>query len=98
MRDKAELQRRRRILWQYIGAHVRLKRDAETTRDFVKGRPGVLVNVNRTRCQVDFVTFDQYGAPALENGEPVKQTWNIPIDMVLLPGSVEPDPRQKELF
>lgn len=107
---RAELKRRRNILERYIGQPVAIKRQHLTTGIRKHGTPvtGVLVDVKRTRAVI------QFGEPTTkrpawlnavmqppprprdvfgETGE-----WLVPIGQILLPGSIEADPRQLPLI
>lgn len=102
-----DLKRRRTILARHIGEHVTLKRQHRE----VKHAPnvGVLVDVKRTRAVVRF--GEQEPEPtffdSLHDGNrktPQKPVfgvfgrWTLPLDWLLLPGSTEPLPGQRELF
>ncbi len=78
-----ELDRRRTILNRSIGERVQLKRAHVKTKDPLRGRLGVLLDVKRTRALID---FDELGR------------WSVPVEHLLLPGSTEPDARQIGLF
>ncbi len=77
-----EIRRRRRILLSHLGRPVRLKRRALWPGDPLHGREGLLVEVRRSWCTVDF------GAD---------RRWDVPIREILLPYSSEPAPGQREL-
>lgn len=83
MSDKRELDRRRLLLFHAIGDHLQLKREALKPKHVLHGRSGELLDVRRTKATIDFADAGK---------------WNVPIVEVLLPGSIEPDPRQRDLF
>jgi len=74
--------RRRAILIRAIGEHLQLKRESLKRNDPLKGLAGELIEVRRTKATLDF------------DGD----KWDVPIVQILLPGSVEPDLRQLDLF
>lgn len=78
-----ELQRRRTILGWHIGDAVQLKKRSLKRNDPLRGLTGILLVVRRTRASIDFGSLGR---------------WNVPIESILLPGAVEPDPRQRPLF
>lgn len=84
MTKSAELERRRRILFRHIGDEVQLHPGKLELEDPLWGLCGILRDVKRKRALID------YGPPV--------GVWYVPIDEVLLPGAVVPDPRQKALF
>ena len=101
-----DIKRRREILARHIGEHVSVKRQHREVKD--APNVGVLVDVKRTRAVVRFGeplpdrTFD-----FIHDGSPkpkpkavfgVSGQWTMPLDWLLLPGSVEPLPGQRELF
>ncbi len=78
-----ETQRRREILFRHIGDAVQLKASLLKPGDRLRGLTGILLDVRRTRASIDFGPHGR---------------WNVLIDSILLPGAVEPDPRQQPLF
>jgi len=83
-KQPTEINRRRSILWHYIGQQVTLKRTFPIGRDtHLRELPATLSQVNRTRVLLDFG----------DCGE-----WFFPVSAVLLPGSTEPAPGQRQLF
>lgn len=78
-----ELKRRRTLLSHYIGEQVTIKRGVLKPSSSLYGLPATLLDVRRTRVELDF------GSP---------ETWDFPIASILLPGSTEPAPGQKDLF
>lgn len=88
----SELTRRKAILLRWLGQDVQLKRAALRPNDPLRGRSGHLLEVNRTRVLVAFPT------EKTDDGDPVFDEWRIPIASILLPGSTEPAPGQRELF
>ena len=78
-----DLQRRRTILCCHIGGEVQLKTSQCKRTDPLRGLTGILLDVRRTRASIDFGPHGR---------------WNVLIDSILLPGAVEPDPRQQPLF
>lgn len=79
----SDLQRRRTILGRHIGDDVQLKSVQRKRTDPLRGAAGILLEVRRTRASIDFGSLGR---------------WNVPIESILLPGAVEPDPRQRPLF
>jgi len=80
-----DIKRRRAILQRHVGNVVTLKRDSQTRiRQQIRGLPATLLDVRRSYAELRF--------------EGINQGWLIPIEYILLPGSVEPDPRQRKLF
>lgn len=79
----AEIKRRRGILQHYIGTEMHIKRAYLRPADALRGVPGLLLKVHRTRCEMDFGSLG---------------VWVIPVNQVLMPWSTEPDPKQTELF
>ena len=77
------LQRRRTLLGRHIGDEVQLKSVQRKRADPLRGAAGILLAVRRTRASIDFGSLG---------------VWNVPIESILLPGAVEPDPRQQPLF
>jgi hypothetical protein len=83
-----DLTRRRKILWSHTGRQVAIKREFADRVPRIYGRLGMLVDVMRTRARLDY---------APEDAEDREQ-WDIPISWLILPGSMEYDPRQTLLF
>jgi len=97
----AEIARRRQILARHIGEYVTIKRDfGQLSRQAAKfrlwERPAKLVAVNRTNVVLDFGD-DLFSE--LVNWAPLSEwQWNFSITAVVLPGSIEPAPGQRQLF
>jgi hypothetical protein len=87
-----DLSRRRAILMRAIGLPVQLKRSAIKPRDPLRGRVGTLADVRRTRVTIEYGAPDEFGF--VEEHD----KWDVSIPLVLLPGSIEPLPGQRELF
>ena len=91
-----DLHRRREILLRHVGATLSIKREFRARAKFADAR---IVAVNRSRVVVNFpdeplkVVTDFFGA---KKQTPVE--WTLPITWLLLPGSIEPDPRQLPLI
>lgn len=81
--DAADLRRRRAILQHHIGDQVALKREVIARQPNFRGITGRLEKVNRVKAVLDF---------------PELGLWDFPITSILLPHSIEPDPRQMDLF
>lgn len=99
--SNSELARRRRILSAHIGELITFRRE-HTPRDLEAPLVGLLNGVNRTRAIVCF------GGPETspfgwvlhhpDDKFGVSGEWLVPIAHLILPGSVEPLPGQRELF
>jgi len=74
---------RRDLLAKYLGDQVKLRREFCKPKDPLRGRYGQLVAVKRTRAEID---YDDLGR------------WVVPVNQVLMPGTVEPMVNQLALF
>ena len=90
--------RRRRIFIRHIGELVEVKRA------YVRRFPAdhaTLVEVKRTRAIVQFLDAPLRRVKAGPLGideKLVPEEWAVPLEWLLLPGCVESDPRQMDLF
>ena len=92
MSNATDIARRKRILLQSIGQDVQLKRGTIRPKHRLCGQSGRLLDVRRTRVLVGF-PIDR-----ASETQPLFDEWTFPIAWVLLPGSIEPLPGQRELF
>ena len=89
---QADAARRKSILFRYIGQDVELKQATLKANDPLRGRSGRLLDVKRTRVLVGFPT------EKTDCGKPILEEWLLPLTFILLPGSIESAPGQRELF
>jgi hypothetical protein len=108
--NNAELNRRRQILSRHVGQRLLIKRQFLPKQIRQWGEPieCELVAVNRTRAVVRFgdkpkpaeeprgIFFQPKPEPPAEFG--ISGEWFVPLKAILLPGSVEPTPGQREFL
>jgi hypothetical protein len=100
MTHSSDLSRRREILARLIGETLPIKQQFRRAARF---SAATLRKVNRTRVLVTFpdeplerVKLRSFGVTLGE--KLVASEWSIPLAWLLLPGAIEPDPRQLPLF
>lgn len=90
---------RRNILFRHVDHDVQIRRQFVAKCN--NWHTVKLVDVKRTRAVVQFpdapirkITTGRFGLEV----KLVPEVWTIPLDWLLLPGCIEPDPRQLPLF